>query len=192
MREQPKDNGDSDSSACSEGKPKQQRTTSLLPGQPLSDQRLPTEADEDDPSGTSVPGPTHRVSLTHSCPASTQRATMRRASQQLPSKRRGRPTASKMHTVGLTSSGRTSQVARRQQPMRKHCERNKRGIHSTREKLTNDSPSNTDVRRMTNQKRRGSAGGSWSRDGSGGSDVKGAAQHHQPMLNEIFRAREAR
>ena len=114
------DNGDSDSSACSEEKPKQQRTTSSNP-------RLPTEADENDPSSTRVPGPTHRASSTHRCPASTQRA-MRRASQQPPSKRRGmsaRPTASKMHTVGLTSSGRTSQVARRPQPKRKHCERTK-------------------------------------------------------------------
>ncbi len=105
------DNGDSDSSACSEEKPKQQRTTSLTPGQSLSNKRLPTEADEDDPSCTSAPGPTHRASSTHRCPASTQRATMRRASQQPPSKWRGmsaRPIVGKMHTVGLTSSRKTS------------------------------------------------------------------------------------
>jgi hypothetical protein len=30
-----------------------------------------------------------------------------------------------MHTVSLTSSGRTSQVAKRPQPKRKHCERTK-------------------------------------------------------------------
>jgi hypothetical protein len=74
-----------------------------------------------------VPGLTHRASSTHRCPASTQKA-MKRASQQPPSKRRGmsaRPTASKLHTVSLTSSRRTSQAARRPQPKRRHCERTK-------------------------------------------------------------------
>jgi hypothetical protein len=90
-----KENADSDSSACYEERPKQQSTTSLTPGQPLTNRRLPAEADEDDPPGTSVPGPTYGASSTH--PASTQRATMRRASQHPPPKTRGmsaRPTAS--------------------------------------------------------------------------------------------------
>jgi hypothetical protein len=95
---------------------------------PMTTQGVTVEADEDGPPGTSVPELTHRASSTHRSPASTQSAAKKRASQQRPFKRRGmsarlaRLTASKMHIVGLTSSGVASKDARRPLQKRKRLE----------------------------------------------------------------------